>query len=134
MRVEITYYADDGEEFSTEEACLEYENRLKTDMGSVIFFDQDCNVMKDPVVTDIEQSAYYMKVLDAEKATRLIDWLSYQISFSFLPDTPIKNHYYRWVEDVRQDGWKDFTEEFEVLKKMLAKLMTEFDKDVRNGK
>ena len=60
--------------------------------------------MKDPVVTDIEQSAYYMKVLDAEKATRLIDWLSYQISFSFLPDTPIKNHYYRWVEDVRQDG------------------------------
>ena len=135
MRIEVTYFADDGEEFRTEEECREYEESLKMDLNSVIFFTEDHKLMKDPKLEDIEQEAYYLKVLDPEKAERLFDWLHYQISFDWIAGKPIKDHYYRWIDsnrNYRDDGYVDFTKELEELQKTMAELMVEFDKEKTN--
>ncbi len=130
MRIEITYFADDGEEFGTEEECREYEESLKTDLNSVIFFTEDHKLMKYPKLKDIEQEAYYLKVLDPEKAEKLFDWLHYQISFDWIAGEPIKDHYYRWNEaDYCVNGYVDFTKELEELQKTMAELMIELDKE-----
>ena len=126
MRIEVTYYADDGEEFDTEEACREYEERLKKDMSSVIFYDENKKVMKNPTIEDIEQDAFYLKVLNAEEATRLFDWLHYQISFDFVEQEVVKDHFYAWMEDPHlDDGFRDITKRFEDLKNTIDILTKE---------
>lgn len=125
MKIEITYIADDETEFETEEECREYEESLKIDMESAIFFDENHKLMKNPSIDDIGQEAFYMKVLNADSAKRLIERLHYETGFDFLEEEPIKDHFYRWGEGPREDGWTDLTAEFESLKKTMTELMAE---------
>lgn len=128
MRTVITYIADDETEFDNEEECIAYENGLKTDIDSVIFFDERYRIMHKPSPEEIEGNAFYMKVLDAAGAERLFDYISTWVSFEFLAGKPIKDHYYRWLEGPQADGWIDFTREIEILQKTMAELMVRVDK------
>ena len=74
MRIETTYYADDGEEFYTEEACLAYEESCRKQMSSVLFFNKE---FKPLLTTDeIENGAWYAYIKDVDMARSLFNWLN----------------------------------------------------------
>lgn len=77
MRKQITYIADDGEEFATEEECYAYEHRFDGALDSVIFLDDEFNV----IPWDLEKiydNFIYLAIRDEEKARGLFnaihDW------------------------------------------------------------
>ena len=78
MRIETTYIADDGTEFSTEEECREYENEFKRLMDSAQFFDENFITCRE--LGDIEY-AVYVYIRDSKKAEMLFDQLYIMLSF-----------------------------------------------------
>jgi len=72
MRKQITYIADDGEEFATEEECYEYEHRLDGAKDSVIFLDEDFKLIPFDFA-QIYDRYIYMVIMDSEKAKQLFD-------------------------------------------------------------
>ena len=81
MRKEIAYYAFDDTEFTTEEACLEYERSVKEDYLSVLFLDEELKPIDLSGKTglyeleDAVAGAYYIKIINAEAAERFFHWL-----------------------------------------------------------
>ena len=80
MTIKNVYVADDGEEFETEEECLEYEKVLDPD-GAVVLFDSDmriitkenCGSEKDPVSR--YEETVYICIIDAKKAKEWFNWI-----------------------------------------------------------
>lgn len=124
MRVEMTYYADDGKEFDSREECLEYERQIKADFGSMMFFDGNLVWNKTADIPFIESEMMCFKVLDEVAANRLFRWL-YTACGVCMPDSPVKQgHIYRYDE---RDGWADnywldVTERYEDLAKIIQKV------------
>ena len=118
MRIEITYYADDGEEFDNEEECREYERDVRERLESVIFFNQFQELMSEPTIYEIEEKAYYLTVLDPKMAENLFDWLDDQISFNWGAGEPIVGHFYSCEEN----EWVDMTKMVEETTEKLEKL------------
>lgn len=108
MRVEITYFSDDDEEFDTEEECLEYERGLKENFNSLIFFDEKMKLIEKPDLTNVESDAYYFYISDdAEKAKAAIDWIDYQTENLKVYDPICQGHFYGYSND---DGdFRDLT-------------------------
>ena len=73
MTKETTYYADDGEEFYTEEACLAYEAECKKLLETVLFFDKGMKRLESP--QEIEEKSWYAFIRDGNKAENLFRWL-----------------------------------------------------------
>lgn len=112
MRTETTYYADDGTEFETEAECLAYEKKLDGLWDSVVLLDEEFNGPKAGVsmVEFTESFAVYCKVLDAEKAGELFNWLYEQIGTQMPPVDMIYNGgVYKYDEKADED-WVDLTE------------------------
>ena len=82
MRIETTYYADDGTEFETEEECRKYESDIDSLLRSVQFFDGQRSLIKHPTIEEIESDAMYMRIIDNEQASRLFSYLHKSISFA----------------------------------------------------
>lgn len=77
MRIEIHYFAEDDTEFDTEEECKAYEQSLWDNFDSVVFFDDHFNIMNRErnSISGIADLAWYIEILDGEKAERLFKWL-----------------------------------------------------------
>ena len=119
MRVEITYYADDDTEFCTEEECIAYEAKLKSDFDSVLFFDDAFNHLDECSQSTFE-SAWYMKILDGEKADRLMKWQYgyYGVCFDGLPNKLHDGDIYAW--DNITELWYNPVEKLEKYKAAVA--------------
>ena len=130
MRVEVTYYAFDGEEFSTKEECLAYEEGLRSGFDSVLFFDESKAIMESPDAEDIEKDAYFVLVLDEGKARGLFEWLRYQISFEWGEEDVIKGDYYKWTED----GWVNINRVYRECEENLKKMKEEAKKSKKVNK
>ena len=72
MTIQVTYIADDGEEFETEEECLDHERVMMTD-GKALFFDSDCELIEGSVIDKVER-AHYIYILDGETAKEFFEW------------------------------------------------------------
>jgi len=68
VRKQITYIADDGEEFATEEQCYAYEHRFDDAKDSVIFLDGEFNVIPWGDLEKIYDNFIYLVIRDEEKA------------------------------------------------------------------
>lgn len=128
MRVEITYYADDGTEFGAEEECLAYEASLKADFDSVLLFDDAFNHL-DKCCENTFACAWYIKVLDGEKALNLMKWANdhYGVCMDGLPDKLETDEIYAWDDDGFR--WyatvvlmKKYTAVVDAIEKAVAKL------------
>ena len=75
MRIETTYYADDGTEFDTEEECLAYEKKGEEALGSVLFFDES---MKPLTMKGEYDDPYYVFIVDAERSRTLFERIADQ--------------------------------------------------------
>lgn len=100
MRKEITckYIADDGEEFDTEEECVEYEETVFAHRNWIVL---DCDGNK----TDVIDKAWYIEIKDDEKKSAISRLESYYGFFN--PPT----HAGKWFYDYDDDTWKCLEDE-----------------------
>lgn len=75
MRIETTYYADDGTEFYSKEACEAYEKEWEESLGSVLFFDEAMNPLTTPEELD---DMWYLFIVDEPKSRVLFSHISDQ--------------------------------------------------------
>lgn len=119
MRIEITYFADDDTEFDTEEECRAYEARQTEDFKSVLFFDEDLNQLTE-CNEDTFACAIYMKILDGEKADRLMKWQwgYFGVCMDGLPSELHDGDIYAW-DDITE-LWYNPVEKLEKYKAAMA--------------
>ena len=75
MRVEITYYAMDDTEFDDKAECEAYEKALEDGFKSVVFFDENLNMIRFFEPEHISDYAFYIGIREPEKAWNFIRWL-----------------------------------------------------------
>lgn len=68
MRIEVKYIAEDGEEFDSEEECYAYEHRFDDAADSVIFLDDEFNVIPWGDLERLYDNFIYMVIRNEEKA------------------------------------------------------------------
>lgn len=68
MRIETTYYADDGTEFYSKEECEAYEKEWEESLDSVLFFDEAMNPLTTPEELD---DMWYLFIVDEPKSRTL---------------------------------------------------------------
>lgn len=113
MRIETTYFAFDDTEFETEAECIAYEKKLNNLWDSVVLIDEEFRtyeVAKISPMEFLESFALYIKVLDAEKAGELINWVYEQTGASMPPvDMIYTGGVFKYEESANED-WIDLTE------------------------
>ena len=81
MRSETTYYAFDDTEFYSAEECIAYEKSVSEQMTAAEFYDDEMNLV------DVQKygtgDAYYIRIINAEKAPGLFSWLNDQYGFEY---------------------------------------------------
>ena len=97
MRIETHYFADDETEFETEYECREYERQLKANFASVLFFDDNLNLMENPTNSQLA-CIWYIKVLDGDGATKLMEWINDVVGIFMdgLPDKLTAGQIFAW--------------------------------------
>ena len=73
MRIEMTYYADDGMMFTTKEECEKYEQKQAMSLRSVRFYDKDLKEVYEYQV--INCYAIYAYIENADLAPKAFDYL-----------------------------------------------------------
>lgn len=120
MRTEITYYAFDDTEFSSEEECLAYEGKIKKNMGGVRFFNEHFVPILIDCLDAAEKfgDAIYILVTDASKAYGFMNWLTDYTGI----DAPQPTHWRDndvWYYDEDLYEWVNLTERVEMLSGLL---------------
>ena len=89
MKKVVTWIADDGEEFATEEQCWAYEHRFDDALDAALFLDDDFNVIPFNLER-VYDSFQYIFIKDAEKARDLF-WAIYNWESCFVIPKGYKN-------------------------------------------
>ena len=107
MRSETTYYAFDDTEFYSAEECLAYEKSVSEQMTAAEFYDDEMNLVD--VQKDGTGDAYYIRIINAEKAPGLFSWLNDQYGFEYpqgeFEDGDVFSYYTRcdeWINLINQ--------------------------------
>lgn len=134
---QITVYrAFDGEQFDTEEECLEYEqNSLpKYDaMMNLLLFDEETLLIPfQPGMTYSElydKMQFFVVINKTEESLACLHNILDQGFYSY-PDTIEEGHVYTWSN---RDGWYDYSEKFCRMKETVDIIIStvEFNKDLR---
>ena len=111
VRVETKYFAFDETEFDIEAECLAYEKKLEGLWDGVVLLDEEFHTPNGiPSLEFAEGFAIYVKVLDAEKAGALFNWLYEYAGVSMPPvDMIYKGGIFKYDENAPED-WVDLTE------------------------
>lgn len=89
MRKVITWIADDGEEFETQEECYAYEHRFDEAIGGVVFLDDDFCIIPFNL-EQIYDDFQYAVIKDADKAADLFRAI-HEWEYCFVIPTGYKN-------------------------------------------
>lgn len=127
MRIECTYYADDGTEFDNEAECLAYEKNLNSLWDSVVLLDEKFRDYSETqfdltMLEFAEQQAVYVKVLDVRKAKELFNWIYEQYGFSLPPvDMLYGGCIFKYDETAKED-WIDLTKQYREIATALERV------------
>ena len=131
MRVEKTFYAFDDKEFYSEEECLAYEQEMKESMKAAVFYDDERNTVD--VEKDGTGNAYFIRIVNAEQAPSLFDWLCYQFGFEFPEDNDYEDGDL-FVYGCDRGDWVNLNEQLRWVQGMLAMFETkEGESDAAEG-
>ena len=99
MTIRNIYVAADGEEFETEEECLEYE-KTRDASDAILMFNSNNQIIEDiDSVTAFEKSMY-LYILNAEKAKKFFAWINESYGYAVPdPDGVNGNELYAFDED-----------------------------------
>jgi hypothetical protein len=89
MKKVVTWIADDGEEFETEEECWAYEHRFDDALDAALFLDDDFDVIPFNLER-VYESFQYIVIKDAEKARDMF-WAIYNWESCFVIPKDYKN-------------------------------------------
>ena len=102
--MEIIYRADDGEEFSTEEACRNYEEQTRIRRMNLQsrFFDCEGQILDITNLDDCIENGWYMEIATMEEARFLAEYAEREVGIVLFEDKPQVGRFY-YIED---EGWR----------------------------
>ena len=123
--MEIIYRANDGTEFSDEQDCINYENRMSClcDKKHFIAFNSDLepyNITPDTIENTLEMMEYFVCLTD--EAVAAFDSAYKETGFCAPVDEIKVNTYYGW-EVENPDQWDAFPDVWEEFNKRFDRLM-----------
>ena len=123
--MEIIYRANDGTEFTDEQDCVNYENRMDClcDKKHFIAFNSDFepyDITPDTIENALEMMEYFICLTD--EAVAAFDSIYKEAGFCAPVDEIKVNTYYGWeVENI--DQWDAFSNVWEVYNQRFNRLM-----------
>lgn len=124
--MEIVYRANDGTEFSDEQDCVNYENRMSyiCDKKHFIAFNSDLepyNITPDTIENTLEMMEYFVCLTD-EAVAALVSMFKHMGLMSAYNDEIKVDTYYGW-EVENPDQWDAFPAVWEEFNKRFDRLM-----------
>lgn len=120
MKKLITWIANDGARFETEEDCIKYENRYKKLEGKVVFIAND-EIMKDEQLYDKLHECEFVVIRDIEGAKLLNEAFRAEwIESPFHCDSDCRTGIFEYDEN---GIWKCIDEELVILQKKKNKIL-----------
>ena len=116
MRSETTYYAFDDTEFYSAEECIAYEKSVSEQMTAAEFYDDEMNLVD--VQKDGTGDAYYIRIINAEKAHGLFSWLNDQYGFEYPQGAFEDGDVFSY--DTRCDEWINLINQKKLIEKVEA--------------
>lgn len=123
--MEIIYRANDGMEFTDEQDCINYENRMSClcDKKHFIAFNSDLepyDITPDTIESALEMMEYFVCLTD--EAVAAFDSMYGHMGFCAPVDEIKVNTYYGW-EVENPDQWDAFPDVWEEFNKRFDRLM-----------
>ena len=124
--MEIIYRANDGTEFTDEQDCINYENRMSClcDKKHFIAFNSDFepyDITPDTIENALEMMEYFICLTD--EAVAAFDSTYKEVGFCAPVDEIKVNTYYGWeVENI--DQWDAFPDVWESINKEIDRVMS----------
>ena len=125
MRSETTYYAFDDTEFCSAEECLAYEKSVSEQITAAEFYDDEMNLVD--VQKDGTGNAYYIRIINAEKAPGLFNWLYDQYGFDYPQGEFEDGDVFSYV--TRHDEWISLINQKKFIEKVEAMFKKEGEKN-----
>lgn len=122
MTIRNIYVAADGEEFDTEEDCLDYEQTMDAS-GAIIMFDSDRKLIKGVSSAEAFDRSMYLYIVDAEKAKRFLDLMRDDYGH-IVPEDVEDYALYMYDDNIRGQSYVE-------LQELIANLETERDEILR---
>lgn len=108
MTIKNIYISDDGEEFETEEECVEYE-KARDVKGAILMFDSDRQILDDADSVKAFENAMYLYVIDVERAKKFFDFVEGDYGY-VVPDEVVKNGLYVYDDNVHCQSYYELTD------------------------
>ena len=105
MKIRKIYISDDGEEFDSEEQCLEYENKINS-FDSVLLFDSKKNLIENENPGIAYERACYIYVRDTNRAKTFLEWVHSEYKYA-VPSLVRAGELYFYDEST--DKFKSYT-------------------------
>lgn len=121
MRIERTYIAFDENEFDDKEECFAYEEYVRENMTAAIFYDDERKVVD--VENEGTRDAFFIRIVNAEKAPAMFRWLYDQFGMEHPEDGDYEDGDL-YVYDCDHDEWINLTAQ----KKFIEKVESFFNK------
>lgn len=93
MTVRHIYISDDGEEFDTEEECMEHEKMLDTS-NALLMFDEDYNILVNDDPGRAYELSSYLYILDGEKTRPFLQWIESEWGYATPEEVEAGDVYY----------------------------------------
>lgn len=122
MTIRNIYVAADGEEFDTEEDCLDYEQTMDAS-GAIIMFDSDRKLIKGVSSAEAFDRSMYLYIVDAEKAKRFFDLMRDDYGH-IVPEDVEDYALYMYDDNIRGQSYVE-------LQELIANLEAERDEILR---
>lgn len=123
MEICKIYISDDGEEFDSEEECLEYENKINS-FDSVLLFDSKKNLIKNKISEIAYERAFYIYVLDTKRAKTFLEWIHSESGYA-VPDYIRAGELYFYDESTNK--FKSYTNIVIELAKTKSQILAQVD-------
>lgn len=117
MRIETKYFADDGEEFATEQECREYELKMEDIFSGAVFLDRKFDVVENDY-NAINDYAQYAVIVNSDKAQKLFEAI-YESGCEF-PGLPVYSDGDIWEWDSNNYEWDEISVQIRALKAKIA--------------
>lgn len=119
MTTKTIYISNDGEEFESEEECLEYEKKRDVH-DAIIMFDSNRLPILDADSVAAFEDAEYLYILDSEKAKAFFDYISEAYGYAVPnPDEVVNYGLYAFNSDLSCQSYYELNDqiaELEVLR------------------
>ena len=113
MTIKNIYISDDGEEFETEEECLEYE-KARDVSGAILMFDSDRQILDDADSVKAFENAMYLYIINVERAKKFFDFVGEDYGY-VVPDEVVENGLYAYDDNVHCQSYYKLTDQIAEL-------------------